>query len=118
MATDPYLLERLRQCLERNNTPWAEKRMFGGHCFMVDDKMCFGTYQGGLMLRVAPERMEALEQKVGASRMIHAGRLMRGYLMLEPIGYDADDQLDFWIKECLDFNPRAKASKKKKSGTK
>jgi hypothetical protein len=34
--------------------------------------------------------------------------------MICPEGIDMDDDLDKWIKRCLEFNPRAKASKKKK----
>ena len=81
---------------------------------MVDDKMCFGTYKGGLMARVAPEDIPALEKRTGASQMIHGGRPMTGYLFIEAIGFDADEDLEFWIDQCLAFNPRAKSSKKKK----
>ncbi len=42
MATDPYLLERMRNILKDKNAAWTEKKMFGGDCFMIDDKMCFG----------------------------------------------------------------------------
>ncbi|MCB9347510.1 MAG: hypothetical protein H6573_08325 [Lewinellaceae bacterium] len=60
MATDPFLLDRMRSILKAQNVDWAEKRMFGGDCFMVDDKMCFGTYKGGIMARVAPEEADEL----------------------------------------------------------
>ena len=80
---------------------------------MVDDKMCFGTFQGGLMARVAPEEAEELAQREGAGQMILGGRPMKGYLRIEPEGYDEEADLEFWIGKCLAFNPRAKASKKK-----
>lgn len=107
------MLERMRNILKARNIDWAEKKMFGGDCFMVDDKMCFGTYQGGLMARVAPEEAEELAKRQGAAPMIHGGRPMTGYLFIEPEGYDMDADLEFWIGKCLAFNPRAKASKKK-----
>lgn len=81
---------------------------------MVDDKMCFGTYKGGLMARVAPEEVAQLTKMQGAEPMIHGGRPMTGYIFLEPEGYESDTQLSFWIQKCLDFSPRAKSSKKKK----
>ncbi len=111
--TDDYLLERLRRSMKTQNASWEEKRMFGGNCFMVDDKMCFGTYKGGLMARVNPEEVDELIKKEGADQMIHAGRIMTGYLFIEESGYDMDDDLDFWVKKCLEFNPLAKSSKKK-----
>ena len=114
MATDPYLLDRIRHIMTSKSVQWEEKKMFGGHCFMVNDKMCFGTYKGGLMVRVAPEEVEQLSKNQGAEAMIHGGRPMTGYLILDPEAFDQEAQLNFWIQKCLDFNPRAKSSKKKK----
>lgn len=112
MADDPFLLDRMRNILKAKNVGWMEKRMFGGNCFMVDDKMCFGTYKGGIMARVAPEEADELAKREGAGQMIHGGRPMTGYLFIEPEGYDMDEDLEFWIGKCLEFNPRAKSSKK------
>ena len=114
MATDPFLLDRLRNILQQKNTVWEEKRMFGGDCFMVNGKMCFGTYKGGLMARVEPDEIPELEKRLGAGQMIHGGRPMKGYMFIEPEGFDDDADLEFWVDRCLAFNPKAKASKKKK----
>ena len=114
MATDPYLIERIQHIMSTKNTPWTEKKMFGGDCFMVDDKMCFGTYKGGLMARIGTEKIEELAKKTGAAQMIHGGRPMTGYLFIEPEGFDNEEDLEFWIDKCLEFNPKAKSSKKKK----
>lgn len=38
---------------------------------------------------------------------------MKGFLFIEPDGYDTDEDLEFWIGKCLEFKPRAKSSKKK-----
>lgn len=113
MATDPFLLERLRNIMGNHKVKWYEKKMFGGDCFMVDDKMCFGTYKGGLMARVAPEKADELAKRKGAAQMIHGGRPMTGYLFIEPEGYDSEADLELWVTECLAFNPLAKSSKKK-----
>ena len=115
MATDEYLLERIRDILNFKKVHFTEKRMFGGNAFMVDEKMLMGTFQGGLMARVEPELVESLIEKEGASQMKMRDRIMTGYLRIEPEGYDLEEDLEFWIQQCLDFNPKAKASKKKKS---
>lgn len=81
---------------------------------MVDDKMCFGTYKGGMMVRIAPEESEELVSRKATEQMIHGGRPMNGYLFVNPEGYDMDSDLEFWVQKCLEFNPRAKSSKKKK----
>lgn len=114
MATDQFLLDRMRTIMTAKKAVWKEKKMFGGDCFMVDDKMCFGTYKGGLMVRIEPEEEKKLVKRKGAEAMIHGGRPMVGYLFIQPNGYDNDKDLEFWIQKCLEFNPKAKASKKSK----
>ena len=114
MATDPLLLDRMRNILTARKVTWTEKRMFGGDCFMVDDKMLIGTYKGGIMARIEPEEAEELTKRPGANQMIHGGRPMTGYLFIEDEGFDQDHDLEFWIVKCLEFNPKAKSSKKKK----
>jgi len=39
---------------------------------------------------------------------------MKGYVFVDPDGYDLDTQLEKWIEYCEAFNPFAKSSKKKK----
>lgn len=118
MQTDNYQLDRLRNQLTARKVSWEEKRMFGGTCFMVDDKMCFGTHKAdGLMVRVDPEESEALSQRAGVMPMVHNGRVMPGFLFLSAEACDSDQELDFWVNKCLAFNPKAKASKKKKKSS-
>ncbi len=81
---------------------------------MVDDKMLMGTYQDGLMLRVNPNEMDDLLERRGAGLMMMTGRAMKGFLRIEAEGYKKKSDLDFWITKCLDFNPLAKSSKKRK----
>lgn len=111
---DEFFLDRLRQLMRENRVDWVEKRMFGGTCFMVDDKMCFGTFRGGLMARVGPDEVDVMVKRTGAEQMMQGSREMKGYLFIQPEGYDMDEDLEFWVKKCLEFNPKAKASKKKK----
>lgn len=46
--------------------------------------------------------------------MFQGGREMKGYVLVLSEKYDSDHELEFWISKCLEFNPKAKASKKKK----
>lgn len=114
MASDPHTLERMRRVLQSRKVVWTEKKMFGGDCIMIDDKMCFGTYQGGIMFRVDPEEGEELSKREGVAMMVQAGRTMPGYLQAQPSAYDRDEELEFWIDKALAYNPKAQASKKKK----
>jgi len=114
MAYDIHLAERIAQSLNRKHISYTEKKMFGGICFMVDDKMCIGIVKQQLMVRIDPNEEVALCQKPGAERMMFTGQAMKGYLFIADDGWDTDADLSFWVDKCLEFNPLAKASKPKK----
>ncbi|MFN0216811.1 MAG: TfoX/Sxy family protein [Saprospiraceae bacterium] len=105
--------ERIANLLNAKDVGYEQKKMFGGLCFMVDDKMLIGTYKGGVMARVDPAENETLLKRPGASQMIHGGKPMVGYLFVEPEGYQSDNEMLFWIEKCLEYNPKVKATKKK-----
>lgn len=50
--------------------------------------------------------------------MEFTGRPLRGYVWVDPEGYDMQDQLEGWLGLALEFNPRAKSSKKRSSSSK
>ena len=114
MAYNEHLAERIALDLKRKHISFYEKKMFGGICFMVDDKMCIGIVKEQLMARVDPEEEHVLLQNPGATPMTFTGKAMKGYLYVADDGWDSDADLSFWVDKCLEFNPKAKASKKKK----
>ena len=114
MAYDSYLAERIDTILKQKSVPHHAKKMMGGLCYMVDDKMCLGIVKDHLMCRVGPDAYEECLEKEGCRPMDFTGRPMNGYVFIDPIGLDLDEQLEYWIQLCLDFHPLAKASKKKK----
>ncbi len=114
MAYDEHFAERLRQIFGEKNVITKEVKMMGGLGFMVDDKLCAGIFRGKLMARTDPDEKEQLSQMPGAEPMEMGGREMKGYLHVGPEGFDNDKDLEFWISKCLEFNPKAKSSKKKR----
>jgi TfoX/Sxy family transcriptional regulator of competence genes len=88
--------------------------MFGGICFLVDDKMLVGVEKDRLMARIDPEDEAAAMKKKGARPMDFTGRVMKGFVFVDDQAVDMDDDLDYWLSLCLKYNPKAKASKKKK----
>ena len=111
---DKLLVERMRNILIAREVAWEEKKMMGGITFMVDDKMCFGMLKRGLLFRIDPQERDTLLSETGAEIITQGGREMKGYVYVQPEGYETDQKLEFWISRCLAFNPRAKSSKKKK----
>ncbi len=114
MAYDEFLADRIRNTLKDKRIPFEEMKMMGGLCFMVDEKMCMGIVKGKLMARVGPEVYENVLAMKGSNKMDFTGRPMKGYVFVEPEGIDMDEDLQYWVQLCLDFNPMAKSSKKKK----
>ncbi|MEZ4826959.1 MAG: TfoX/Sxy family protein [Bacteroidia bacterium] len=114
MAYSELLADRIRQSLQQRNIFFEEKKMMGGLTFMVDEKMCLGILQESLMVRIDPDHYESALSREGCRVMDFTGRPMKGFLFVEPEGTDRDGDLEFWVQECIDFNPRAKSSKKKK----
>lgn len=114
MAFDENLADRIRLNLKTFNIRYKEKNMMGGLTFMVNDKMCVGIIKNDLMARIDPEIYEEQLLKDGCKEMDFTGRPMKGYVMLDPVAVDMDEDLDYWINLALEFNPKAKANKKKK----
>ena len=114
MAYDEHLADRIRMVLKEKRTAYTEKKMMGGLTFMVEDKMCVGIVKEDLMCRLDPEIYEEALTKEGCRPMEFTGRPMAGYVFIDAIGVDAEDDLADWIQLALDFNPKAKSSKKKK----
>ena len=54
MPFSEYLADRVRHSFKENKTGFEEKKMFGGLCFFVDDKMCCGVFKEELMVRIDP----------------------------------------------------------------
>ena len=114
MAYDEFLADRIRSVLQSRKVAFEEKKMMGGLCYMVEDKMCVGVVKNNLMARIDPEVYDEALSKTGCKEMDFTGRPMKGFVFVEPIGLDLDEDLDYWVELCLDFNPKAKSSKKRK----
>ncbi len=114
MAYDEHLAERIQKILDEKKVNYFDKKMFGGIAFMVDEKMCVGIVKENLMARIGPDAYEEALTKHGCKEMSFTGRPMKGYVYVEPQAVDMDADLEYWVQLCLDFNPLAKSSKKKK----
>ena len=113
MAYNEFLAERIKRVLNEKHISFEEKKMMGGLCYMVDDKMCVGITNDNLMARINPDIYEKALKKKGCIEMKFTGKPMKGFVFVEPEGIDLEKDLEYWIQLCLDFNPLAKSSKKK-----
>lgn len=116
MAYNEFLADRVAQFFTEKSIPYEAKKMMGGLCFMVDDKMCVGINRDEIMARINPEIYEESLFKKGCKEMNFTGKPMKGFVFLTDEATDLDDDLYYWLQLALDFNPLAKSSKKKKKG--
>jgi len=120
MAYDEYLGDRIRRLLTEKHITYSELKMMGGLCFKVDEKMLCGIHidkkygDSLLMARIGEIHYEKEIKKDTCLPMDFTGRPMKGYIFVTPDGFDADNDLSYWLDLCLAFNPTAKTSKKKK----
>jgi len=117
MAYDEKLANRAREIFARLAPETTEKTMFGGLCFMVDEKMCAGIVKEELMLRLNPESTETVLEMEGCRPMDFTGKSMKGFVYVSEDAVIKNDQLEYWIRLALEYNPLAKATKKKSKPT-
>ncbi|WP_438426363.1 TfoX/Sxy family protein [Aquimarina macrocephali] len=119
MAYNEFIADRIRQIFREQKADFYEKKMMGGLCFMVDNKMCCGIHFSKkkemdlLMARIGVDATEEAMKKEGCQPMDFTGRPMKGFVFITPDGFDLDKDLEYWVQLCLDFNPFAKSSKKR-----
>lgn len=113
MAYNEKLASRVREVL-RDQRKVEEKRMMGGLTFMVNNKMCVGILNDDLMARIGPDVHEAALERNGCREMDFTGKPMKGFVFIGPEGTKGKKELGYWLSLALNFNKKAKASKKRK----
>ena len=114
MAYDEKLADRVRERIAETHDNIEEKKMFGGLCFMVNDKMCIGVEKERLMLRIDPDKYDEVLNKEGCTPMDFTGKVMKGYVFVDAGVVRTKKQLDYWVDLALEYNKIARPSKKKK----
>jgi TfoX/Sxy family transcriptional regulator of competence genes len=114
MSYNEKLADRTRELIVATHTNIEEKKMFGGLCFMVNDKMCIGVEKERLMVRLDPAMYDEVMEKEGCSPMDFTGKVMKGFVFVSEDAVKTKKQLEYWVKLALEYNKIARPSKKKK----
>lgn len=112
MAYNEKLANMTRELIALTHKNVEEKAMFGGLCFMVNDKMCVGVEKDRLMVRLDPEKYDVVMEKEGCKPMDFTGKIMKGYVFVDADVLTTKKKLDYWVQLALEYNKVAKASKK------
>jgi TfoX/Sxy family transcriptional regulator of competence genes len=114
MAYDEKLADRVRELIFLTHKDIEEKKMFGGLCFMVNDKMCVGVEKDRLMVRIDPAKYDEAMEMEGCQPMDFTGKVMKGFVFVDIDALNTRKKLSYWVDLALEYNKVAKASKKKK----
>jgi TfoX/Sxy family transcriptional regulator of competence genes len=121
MAYNEKLADRIREMIAETGANIEEKKMFGGLCFMVNDKMCVGVEKERLMVRLDPANYEEVMEKEGCKPMDFTGKVMKGYVFVDVDALNTKKKLSYWVGLALEYNKivrrtlRVKSSKKKQT---
>ena len=102
MAFDEGVAQRIREQLG-DRPDIVEKRMFGGLAFIHRGHMCCGVQDKMLMARVGPDAYADALSRPCTREMDFTGKALKGFVYVDPSGFDEDDQLREWIDLCLSF---------------
>jgi hypothetical protein len=98
MAYDIALADRIR--LRIGDRPdLVEKEVFGGLAMLIGGNMAVGVSGDALMVRVGKDGHDAAMARPGARVFDMTGRPMRGWIVVDPIGFNGPGELDRWVDE-------------------
>jgi TfoX/Sxy family transcriptional regulator of competence genes len=97
VAYDEDLAQRIR-ALVATQQGLTEKKMFGGLAFLIGGNMAVSASgQGGILVRVGPERSDELSATTVASVAVMRGRAMPGWLRVDADHLKTRRQLKKWV---------------------
>jgi TfoX/Sxy family transcriptional regulator of competence genes len=100
MSYDEHLAARVRQALGGRREV-AEKKMFGGVCFMVDGAMCCGVLKSDLIVRVGAAHHAAALAQPHTRPFDFSGRPAKGMVYVSAEGTGSDAALAGWIERAV-----------------
>lgn len=112
MVYNEETANRMRKLIRRHKGI-TEKKMFGGLSFLLNGKMCCGLIKDDLVIRINPDEQDSILKKRDVRPMDFTGRLMKGFIYVNPSGYKTDKILYGWIKTGMNYVNTFKKSKRK-----
>ena len=98
MAYNEKLADRIRE-LVGDEANLKEQKMFGGLAFLIGGNMAIAASgQGGILVHADPEESDSLVASTDAYVMEMRGKLMRGWLRVDPEHVGTKRQLAKWVE--------------------
>jgi len=102
MAYNEELAQRILEVL--GPLPGLEaKKMFGGMCYLLRGNMLCGVVDERMIVRLGKERQAEGMTHPHTRPFDYTGKAMSGWLMVEPDGWQSEEDLADWVQVCLEF---------------
>ena len=102
--SDKMLMESIRFILSQRKSFFSERKMFGSVCFMLNGNICVGTWKGSLLVRVGKKKYDETLAEPHTKPADMSGRIMKGWVLVEPEGIEYEDDLKAWINRAVKFS--------------
>ena len=97
VAYDEEFADRIRDQVA-DEPGLTEQKMFGGLAFLIGGNMAIAASgQGGLLVRADPDDSERIVAETDATLMEMRGKQMRGWLRVDAVDVETEDQLAKWV---------------------
>ena len=80
-----------------------DKKMFGGICHLLNGNMFCGVYKDFLILRLGPDKAGDALKLPHVRPFDITGRPMKGWVMVEEVGFKSDNDLKRWLDQTRRF---------------
>ncbi|MFC1887853.1 TfoX/Sxy family protein [Candidatus Cloacimonadota bacterium] len=102
MPYDEGLFIRITELLD-GEIEFEAKKMFGGICYLLNGNMLGGIINDELIIRAGKENHEEL-LKLDHTRVFDiTGKVMKGWILVEPEGIDSSVKLRSWLEKGITF---------------
>lgn len=102
MAYDEGVAQRVREIVG-TRPGVTERKMFGGIAFMSHGHMFIGVLGDTLMARIGPTAYPNVLKKPHVREMDFTGKPMKGYVFVDPGGFESDAELESWVNASYAF---------------
>lgn len=114
MAYNEQLAERIERIILEAEIPYETKKMFGGYCFMINEKLCIAAKIDEIMLRVMDSEFDQLSAMNYARPVDMSGSKMKGFIYVESAAYEKEIDLKWWVDKGIEFGLKGVLKTKKK----
>lgn len=109
MPYDQHLADRIARELQAQGVSSEAKRLMGGLCFVLNEKMCVGTGidkkngKARLIARIGKDEVQTALVDKNCKPFQPTGRVMKDFISVYDEGFDKDEHLTHWVKLAIDF---------------